>query len=48
MPTHGARPTPPYGEEKTLRREIVIAWRKGSSRAVEGAMLAEAFKDSAA
>ena len=28
-------------------REIVIAWRKGSSRAVEGAMLAEAFKDAA-
>jgi LysR family hydrogen peroxide-inducible transcriptional activator len=28
-------------------REIVIAWRKGSSRAVEGQMLAEAFRDAA-
>ena len=27
------------------KREIVIAWRKGSSRGVEGQMLAEAFKD---
>ena len=27
------------------RREIVIAWRKGSSRGVEGAMLAEALRD---
>lgn len=27
------------------KREIVIAWRKGSSRGVEGAMLAEVFKD---
>ena len=26
-------------------REIVIAWRKGSSRGVEGQMLAEVFKD---
>ncbi len=27
------------------KREIVIAWRKGSSRGVEGGMLAEVFKD---
>ncbi len=27
------------------KREIVIAWRKGSSRGVEGQMLAEVFKD---
>ncbi len=27
------------------QREIVVAWRKGSSRAVEGRMLAEAFRD---
>ncbi len=27
------------------RREIVIAWRKGSSRGVEGSMLAEALRD---
>ncbi len=30
------------------KREIVIAWRKGSSRGVEGQMLAEVFKDAAA
>jgi LysR family hydrogen peroxide-inducible transcriptional activator len=28
-------------------REIVIAWRKGSSRALEGQMLSETFKDAA-
>jgi LysR family hydrogen peroxide-inducible transcriptional activator len=27
------------------KREIVIAWRKGSSREVEGRLLAEVFKD---
>ena len=27
------------------KREIVVAWRKGSSRGAEGEMLAEAFKD---
>jgi LysR family hydrogen peroxide-inducible transcriptional activator len=27
------------------KREIVIAWRKGSSRGVEGQMLADVFKD---
>ncbi len=30
---------------KEPKREIVIAWRKGSSRALEGRMLAEAFRD---
>ena len=39
---HGARM---QLDAEAPKREIVIAWRKGSSRGVEGRMLAEVFKD---
>jgi LysR family hydrogen peroxide-inducible transcriptional activator len=38
------RPLGRIGNEAAPSREIVVAWRAGSSRAVEGRLLAEALQ----